>query len=112
MTQERTEAFIQWLNNQLAENHMTDNQLARKAEISHSVISKARNGTLPKWEACVAIARALGVDPIEVFRAVGLVQPPPDLDPDFERLKSIYIKVPKKQRKLAVRLVRALIEED
>lgn len=112
MTQERTAAFIQWLDNQLAENHLTDHQLAKKAGISHSVISKARNGTLPKWEACVAIARALEVDPIEVFRAAGLVQPPPDLDPDFERLKSVYNKVPEKQRRLAVRLVRALVEED
>ncbi len=111
MTQEKTEAFIQWLDDRLAEDHLTDYQLAKKAGISHSVISKARKGILPKWNACIEIARALHADPVDVFRAAGLIQSPPDLDPDFERIKHIYSGLPNPQRKLALRLIRVLAEE-
>jgi transcriptional regulator with XRE-family HTH domain len=112
MTQGRNEVFIQWLDKNLAENHLTDSQLSKKAKMSHSVLSKARNGILPKWEACAKIARALRVDPIEVFQAAGLVQLPRDLDSDFERLKFVYSSLPTNQRKLAIRLIDVLIEED
>lgn len=112
MAQEKTEAFIQWLDDRLAEDHLTDFQLAKKAGISHSVISKARKGILPKWNACTEIARALRVDPIEIYRAAGLIQSPPDLDPDFERLKQIYSTLPTLQRKLPLRLIRVRSEEN
>lgn len=112
MTQGKIEQFIEWLDKKLAENHLTDSQLSKKAKMSHSVLSKARNGILPKWEACAKIANALRADPIEVFRAAGLVQPPPDLDSDFERLKFVYGSIPTEQRKLAIRLIDVLKEED
>jgi transcriptional regulator with XRE-family HTH domain len=113
MTQEKSEAFIKWLDSILAEENLTDNQLAKKAKISHSNFSKARNdGILPKWEACEKIARALRIDPIEVFRAAGLVQSFPDLDSDFERLRYSYGMLSKKQRKIAVKIVGVLVEED
>lgn len=112
MTHGRTEIFIEWLDKKLAENHLTDSQLSKKAKMSHSVLSKARNGILPKWEACAKIAHALRVDPIEVFRAAGLVQLPPDLDSDFERLKFVYGTLPTNQRKLAIRLIDVLTTEE
>ncbi len=112
MTLERTEAFLAWLDKQLAENHLTDTQLANKAGISHSVISKARKGILPKWDACVAIANALRVDEVEVFRAAGLLPLPPEMDADLERLRSACDQVPKNQRKRAYRVLRAISVED
>ena len=112
MTQERTELFIEWLDKKLAEANLTDSGLAKKVRMSHSVISKARKGILPKYDACAKIARALRVDPVEVFQVAGLVPTPPDLDPDFERLKYVYSSLPSKQRKLAVRLIDVLVEED
>ena len=112
MTLERTEAFLAWLDKQLAENHLTDTQLANKAGISHSVISKARKGTLPKWDACVAIAKALKVDEMEVFRAAGLLPTPPEIDLDLERLRTACEQLPKNQRKMAYRILRAISFED
>jgi transcriptional regulator with XRE-family HTH domain len=113
MTQDKVEIFIKWLDSVLADNNLTDNQLAKKAKISHSVFSKVRNdGILPKWEACDKIAHALRIDAVEVFRAAGLIQSLPDLDTDFERLKHAYGTLSKKQRKIAVKLVGILVEED
>lgn len=111
MTQGRTEIFIEWLDNKLTEAHLTDSQLAKRADMSHSVLSKARKGILPSWNACIKIARGFRIDPIEVFRAAGLVLTPSDLDADFERLKIVYDLLPNKKRKLAVKLISVLVEE-
>jgi hypothetical protein len=112
MTQERTDIFIEWLDKKLAENRMTDSLLSKQAKMSHSVLSKARRGILPKWEACDKIAHALHADPIEVFRVAGLLKSIPDQDPDFEQLKYSYFQLPVSQRKIAARLVRVLSGEE
>jgi transcriptional regulator with XRE-family HTH domain len=54
-------SFIEWLDRELAERGWNDHQLAYHAGISHSVISKARRGTAPRWDACAAIAGALNI---------------------------------------------------
>ena len=81
MTFERQEVFIVWLDQMLSEREWSDYQLAKKAGISHSNISKARSGIPPKWDVCVAIANALNVSPITVFRKAGLL---PDRQPEDE----------------------------
>ena len=112
MTPERTELFIAWLYTKLSDAQLSDSELAKRARMSHSVLSKARKGILPKYEACAKIARALRVDPVEVFRAAGLIATPQDLDTDFERLKYLYGLLPNKKRKLVVRFADMLDEED
>ena len=111
MTDERTNAFIKWLDDELARNHLTDHQLAKNAGMSHSVFTRARKGFLPKWEACNSIARALHVNPIVVFMAAGLIQPTPDLDMDFERLKYIYALASPVNRRKIVKHAEIAIEE-
>jgi len=112
MTKERTEAFIKWLDEELARNHLTDHQLAKLAKMSHSVFSRARKGFLPKWQACAKIASALHVNPVVVFIAAGLIPPTPDLDTEFERLKHIYGSTSPNYRKKIVRLAEIVVEED
>jgi transcriptional regulator with XRE-family HTH domain len=113
MTQDKAEVFIKWLDGALAENNLTDNQLAKRAKISHSNFSKARNdGILPKWEACEKIAHALRIDPVEVFRAAGLIPYPAEFDQDFERLRFTYGKLSHHDRKIAVKLVGVLVENE
>lgn len=112
MTQDKAEVFIKWLDSVLTENNLTDNQLAKKAKMSHSNFSKLRNdGILPKWEVCEKIARALRIDPVEVFRAAGLVQSLPDLDAGFEQLKRIYGSASPIDRKKIVKHAKIVTEE-
>lgn len=112
MTLEITEAFLAWLDKQLAENHLTDTQLANKAGISHSVISKARKGTLPKWDACLAIAKALRVPEYEVFRVAGLLPTPSGYDAQMEGLHWDVDQLPKYKVKMARRVMQAMSVED
>jgi hypothetical protein len=110
MTKERTAEFIQWLDYQEVKNHLSDHMVTQKAGISHSVISKARNGKLPKWEACNALAMALNVDPVEVFIASGLLPDQPIFDEEFERIAKMYRSLSPERRRLRVRLALILID--
>jgi predicted transcriptional regulator len=112
MTLERTELFTAWLNTKLSETGLTDSELAKRANMSHSVLSKARRGILPKYEACAKIAYALRVHPIEVFQIAGLIPTLQNLDTDFEELKHLYDSFPKKKRKIVIKFAKWVAEED
>jgi len=91
-------SFIDWLDGQLIARNWSDHKLARRAGISHSVISKARHGTPPKWDACMAIAAALDLPPEHVFRHAGLLQPLPDEEGELEEWRHMLARLPKKER--------------
>lgn len=104
--------FFRWLDKQLTPRNMKYSQLARKAGLSHSAFSKAKSGALPKWEACMAIAIALEVDPIEVFRAASLLPDLPPADSDFEQFRHQFYRFSQDKRDLVMRVLKALFEED
>ena len=112
MTPERTERFSAWLDKKLSDAHLSDSELAKRARMSHSVLSKARKGILPKYDACAKIAHALRVDHVEVFRAASLIPIPQDLDADFEQLKHTYGLLPVEKRKFVVWFADKLAEKD
>lgn len=101
--------FIEWLDHELDERNWNDFQLSRQAGISHSVISKARSGIPPKWEACEAIAMALKL-PVElVFRKAGLLNPL-DEDPGFEEWKHVLALLPERDRYELLKIARLKLE--
>jgi hypothetical protein len=112
MEQENVELFLKWLDNELAKNNLSDSQFAAKAKVSHTVMSRARKVKLPKWEACLLIAEALHKDPLEVFRLAGLLPKIPDSTEELERLKFVCENLPQEYRAIAIRVIRALPEED
>lgn len=66
--------LIAWLNTQLKQRGWSHRELARRSGLSQtavsSVISEQRN---PGWDFCLAVARALGEPPENVFRMAGLL---------------------------------------
>lgn len=98
--------FIAWLEKELNERSWSDNQLAKRAGISHSVISKARSGLMPKWDACEAIAGALQL-PVElVFRKAGLLAPRPDDDVSLEEWNYLLARLPQPEREELLQIAR------
>jgi hypothetical protein len=110
MEPENSEEFLRWFDNELSKLHLTDYQFAHRAGITHPVISKARKGKLPGWEACVKIAIALHVDPIEVFRMVGLLPKRANHNPSMENLVYLCENLPEEYVPIATRLLKALPE--
>jgi transcriptional regulator with XRE-family HTH domain len=84
MSRQSTDAFVAWLDEQEERLGWTDYRLAAEAKISASVLSRARSGLIPKWDACFAIAQAVKQSPITVFRKAGLLPPGPDGNVRFE----------------------------
>jgi transcriptional regulator with XRE-family HTH domain len=90
--------FVFWLDKQLSDRNWSDHRLARKAGISHSVISKARKGIPPKWDACAAIAVALDLPPEVVFRHAGLLPPLPPTQGEIEEWRYLLAQLSAKDR--------------
>lgn len=83
--------FWTWLDQRLEATGLNDAQLAKKAEISQSVISKARKDVQPiGWDACAAIASALGVPPETVFRLAGLLDKEKNWRAEFDEWKGLF----------------------
>jgi len=102
--------FIAWLDQELAMRGWTDNQLARHAGISHSVISRARSGVTPKWQACEALAAALELPAELVFRKAGLL-PPVDGDQAWlEEWKHVLAQLSERDRHELLRIARLKLE--
>lgn len=95
---EKIEKFVRFLDHQLAKKGWTDYQLAKRAGISSSVISHARQGKLPKWDACEKIATALGIPPEMVFRAAGLLPPSVEQTEDLNLLNHLFTQLDEEDR--------------
>lgn len=100
------DGFIQWLDVQLRLNGWNDRQLALRAGLSHSVISKARSGILPRWEACVALAAALDVPAELVFRQAGLLPPQEAECAEVEELRLLLPRLLEEDRRELVQIAR------
>lgn len=101
---EELNSFIAWLDDELEERGWSDLQLAKRAGISHPVLSKARSGNQAiGWEACVKIARALDLPPTLVLEKAGLL-PESTADPELEELAYLFQQLPEadRQRILAI----------
>lgn len=80
------EKFSEWLDRQLISRNWSRADLSRKANISQATLSLIYSGQRsPGNDVCEAIAHALDLPPVEVFRAAGLLPPSPELTPTIER---------------------------
>ncbi|HAR45413.1 MAG TPA: hypothetical protein DCS05_04340 [Nitrospiraceae bacterium] len=111
MAVDQTEVFISWLDGEEKKKNWTDYELAKSAGISHSVISRARQGILPKWEACEKIANAFGVPPILAYQKAGLLDTDPNTDPWVEEQKYKLKQIPPEMRPMAARVIEGFVEE-
>jgi len=104
----RIESFNAWLNGELAKRGWSDYQLAREADLSPAVISRARAGTLPKWEGCFKLAQALDYPAELVFREAGLL-PPVNEDPQRAKLNTLYDQADEAKRQQMVDFARFIV---
>lgn len=106
--------FPEWLQSELDKRRWSQADLAYSAGISRAVVNKLLNRkTYPQPDTLQAIARALKVPVETVYRAAGLL--PQESEVDAFAAEVVYklklIKSPKR-RKTALRLLKALIDEE
>ena len=104
--------FIEWLNEKERSKNWSDYELSKRAGISHSVLSRARSGILPKWDACESIANALDVSPILVFRMAGLL--PPGLPDEvlYDDWKDVLSRLSERDQDVLKRTALSMLDAD
>ena len=92
--------FSEWLNEEMNKRGFSQSDLARASGLTRQVISYYLVGSSksPNPQALIAIAHALGVSPISVFRKAGLLPPGPENEQQFEDWKYLLEKMPQDQQ--------------
>jgi transcriptional regulator with XRE-family HTH domain len=107
---EKVNKFLAWLNIQLDAKGWSDYQLAKKAGIAHSVLSKARSGVRPiGWDACVSIAEALDLPPELVLQEAGHLPERKNAGPTLEEANFKLSKLPEWQQKMVLRMIDSIL---
>lgn len=82
--------FVTWLNREMERRGWNNSELARRADVSPSTLSKAISGyNRPGLELCVGVADAFGLPPETVLRRAGLLPPSAEGDPAFTELLAV-----------------------
>jgi len=82
--------FVKLLRDVMEKNGWGVREVARRAELSHTLISNIVNlGEQPSFDTCVALAPVLDVSPVTLIYMAGLLPRPPEWTPDMEETRSI-----------------------
>lgn len=99
-------AFVAWLEAELAQRRWSYHQLARRAGISHSLLSRVRAGAVPSWSACSAVAGAFDLPPEQVFRQAGLLPPIPPEQSEYEEFRRLLARLSEEDRQELLEIAR------
>lgn len=99
-------AFAAWLEAELAQRRWSYNQLARRAGLSRSIISRVRAGAKPTWSACQAIAGAFDLPVEQVFRHAGILPPVSREQSEYEELRHLLAQLSAEDRQELLEIAR------
>jgi transcriptional regulator with XRE-family HTH domain len=106
--------FVNWLIEELNTRGWNNSELARRANISPSMVSVVISGhSKPGINFCVGVARAFNMSPEQVQRLAGLIPPlpAPDDDPDLREIFDLARQLTRYERKRLARVARLYLEE-
>jgi transcriptional regulator with XRE-family HTH domain len=104
--------FAAWLEAELAQRRWSYQHLARKAGLSHSMLSRMRAGAAPSWSACHALAGALDLPPELVFRQAGLLPPVPAEQSEYEAFRHLLSQLSSEDRQELLEIARLKLNLD
>lgn len=104
--------FTEWLENEIEARGWNRNELSRRSHTDSGLISRILNEERkPGPDTLTAIAQALKIPPVNVFRIAGLLPPEPDPDPDLDQFLFIIAQLPDRERRTLLVMARALLAE-
>lgn len=105
------ETFSSWLVSEIEKRSWTQNELARRAGISHGTVSNILNGNKGVGENSLnAIAQALGIPPAVVFRRAGLLPKESPMTEQKERLLFLFDQLPESEQRSFLLMLAAMID--
>jgi len=105
-----TEAFVAWIEKELRERGWSLRELGRRGDLSSTSISNVLSGyRKPGYRLCRGIARALEMNPEDVFRRAGLLPPAPDADdPQLKAALFLFEKLTDADQERVLAIMKAL----
>ncbi len=110
--------FPEWLQERLKLRDMTQADLARESGLTSAAISRIMNGSRrPGPDACRAIAKALEMEEVDVFRQAGLLSPEPEESgkpeepPNLREWVRIFLKADESERDRMIDVAKTLLRE-
>lgn len=93
--------LITWINGEIKKKGWSNNELARRAGMSSSGMSRVLTGENKiTWEFCYQVAQALKEPPEKLFRLAGLLPPaPPERDQLIQEITDILKQLTQAERK-------------
>ena len=106
------EAFISWLESELNKRDWTPSDLARKAGLRAASVTRVLDGTRNAGpDVSLAIARALNLPDVMVFRRAGLLSSKSEIEPEVEEAMHLFQQLEEDQREFVLRSMRAWLED-
>ena len=105
-------AFIAWLDAELAQRRWSYHQLARRSGLSHSMLSRVRRGGAPGWSLCRAVAAALDLPPEQVLRQAGLLPPVSPEQAEYEAFRHLLAQLSGEDRQELLEIARLKLNLD
>lgn len=103
--------FGEWILVEAERRGWSLNQLAKKAGTSSGGLSMIVNGLRkPGPDVCLRIARALGVNPVEVFQLAGLLPPEPDVSPVMRQAIYLFTRLSDEMQEAILAQMEGLVE--
>ena len=103
--------FSEWLEKELEKRDWSYNELAKRAGLSSGYVSMVMTGQRrPKEKFCNAVARALNVPPVEVFRRAGILPPAPEETATVLEVVYLMSQLPPEEQERLLITARAWIE--
>ena len=106
------EEFVTWLGQEVQNRDWSYSELARRAGLSQSTISKVMSyAAAPGLEFCTGIARAFNIPAESVLHRAGLLQARPDITPGLRELNFLFDQLNKEEQENILRMIRGYVRE-
>lgn len=112
MSSSTNNAFLAWLDAELAQRRWSYHQLARRAGVSHSTLGRLRRGAVPGWGLCHALAGAFDLPPEHVLRQAGLLPPVPPEQAEYEEFRRLLARLSQDDRRELLEIARLKLSLD
>ena len=109
--------MLKFINDELNVREWSQRELARRANVSHTLVSNVLSSKMPpSWDFCAGVAKAFGKRPEDIFILAGLLPPTfgklPELSEEEFKLVLAYRRMSPEARKNAVEIVLLLAHQD
>ncbi|MFH2040134.1 MAG: helix-turn-helix transcriptional regulator [Chloroflexota bacterium] len=109
---EKKHTLSDWLTTHMQINNLGTRETARRAGISHPLISDILNGGKPSLETCSVLAELFNTPPEEVLRMAGLLPPKAENDVIQERADYLMQRLSLAKQQQAVEFLEFLLTKE